>query len=43
MYPETSKIGIEVRRKSGSIPDFNTRMPCEKGRETNQAKVLWNQ
>jgi hypothetical protein len=40
MYPETSKIGVEVRRKSGSVPGFNMCTPCEQKREHNRPKCF---
>ena len=40
MYSETSKSGVEPKRNTGSQPDFNTRLPCEKRRESNRPKCF---
>jgi hypothetical protein len=40
MYSETSKISVDAKRKIGSLPDFNTLMPCKKGREPNRPKCF---
>jgi hypothetical protein len=36
MYTETTKVGVEAKRKIESLPSFNARIPCEKGRETKR-------
>ena len=40
MYSETTKVGVEVKRKSGSLSSFNAHIPCEKGRETKRQKCF---
>ena len=40
MYSETTKVGVEFKRKTGALPSFNTHIPCEKGRAAERQKCF---
>ena len=40
MYSETTKVGIELKRKTGSLPGFNARISCEKSLAAERKKCF---